>query len=269
MRLLIATGGSPYDAVRVGVDFVRRAGETPTLLTVVRSEGERPRAEAMLAAAQELLRADAPKVEKKVRIGRPSREISSEALEGNYDLVIVDRRSGRSPVDRLLRGSTAQRVVECTDRPVLVAQGRILPIRHILLCDSGAHSARLLDTTATVVDLIGQELEITVLHVMSQMSVDPGIDGEELDATAEELIEGHTPEGEMLADDVEALELEHVTPHPKVRHGVVVEEILEEASGYDLVVIGAYRGEGWQRILLDDLTRKILREVDRPVLVVR
>lgn len=269
MRLLIATNGSPYDAVRIGVEFVRRAGEAPTLLTVVRSDEDRPRAEATLAAASELLRADAPGVETKIRIGRPSDEIISEADEGNYGLVIVDRRRRSSRVQRLLRGSTAQRVVECANQPTIVAQGRILPIRRVLLCDSGAHSARLVDATAVLIDLIGQELDVTVLHVMSQVSAAPDIEGEELNATAEELIEDHTPEGEMLADDVAALDLENVSPHPKVRHGMVVEEILQEAADYDLVVIGAYRGEGWQRILLDDLTRKILREVDRSVYVVR
>lgn len=269
MRLLIATNGSPYDAVRVGVELVRGAGEVPTLLTVVRSEEDRPRAEATLAAAQELLRADAPDVKTKIRIGRPSEEIAREAVEQNYGLVIVDRRQRLSPVRRLLRGSTAQRVVERANRPTIVAQGRIEPIRRILVCDSGAHSARLVDATAVLADLIGQDLDITVLHVMSQVSAAPSINGEELQATAEELIEEETPEGRMLADDIAALDLERVSPHPKVRHGMVVEEILAEASDYDLVVIGAYRGAGWQRILLDDLTRKILKEVDRPIFVVR
>jgi len=38
---------------------------------------------------------------------------------------------------------------------------------------------------------------------------------------------------------------------------------------YDLVVIGAHRDEGWQRFLLDDLARKIVVRLDRPVLVLR
>jgi len=41
----------------------------------------------------------------------------------------------------------------------------------------------------------------------------------------------------------------------KVRYGLVVDEILAEASigNYDQVVIGAYISEGWGRFLLDDL----------------
>jgi nucleotide-binding universal stress UspA family protein len=70
---------------------------------------------------------------------------------------------------------------------------------------------------------------------------------------------------------MEFLSLPGVRARPKVRHGLVVDEILDEARAgeYDLVVIGAHRGEPWQRILLDDLAHKILVQMDRSVLVVR
>jgi len=57
----------------------------------------------------------------------------------------------------------------------------------------------------------------------------------------------------------------------KVSRGLVVEEILQEAQrgDYDLVVIGAYREQGWQRILLEDLAHRIFAGLDRSVLVVR
>ena len=56
-----------------------------------------------------------------------------------------------------------------------------------------------------------------------------------------------------------------------MRHGPIVEEILDEAStgDYDLVVIGAHREQGWQRVLLADIAHQIITRLDRPVLVVR
>jgi nucleotide-binding universal stress UspA family protein len=56
-----------------------------------------------------------------------------------------------------------------------------------------------------------------------------------------------------------------------VRHGLVVEEILDEAhaGNYDLVVIGAHHYEGWTSFLLDNLARQIITQMDRPVLLVR
>lgn len=120
-------------------------------------------------------------------------------------------------------------------------------------------------------DLLDDAGEIVVLHVMSQMSAGPGVKGEQLRSGTEELIEERAPEGELLRRDVEALENLDIRARAKVRHGLVVEEIVEEVQNgdYDLVVIGAYRGEGWQRILLDDLAHKIIVQLDRPVLVVR
>ena len=59
--------------------------------------------------------------------------------------------------------------------------------------------------------------------------------------------------------------------HAKVRHGLVVDEIVNEARSddYDLVVIGAHRDEGLPRFLLDDLAHELVLDVDRAILVVR
>jgi nucleotide-binding universal stress UspA family protein len=121
------------------------------------------------------------------------------------------------------------------------------------------------------VDLLDGTGEIVVLHVMSQMSAGPGVRGKQLRSGTEELINERAPEGELLQWDIEVLDNLGLHARAKVRHGLVVEEILDEVQSedYDLVVIGAYRGEGWQRILLDDLAHRLVVELDRPVLVVR
>jgi nucleotide-binding universal stress UspA family protein len=74
-----------------------------------------------------------------------------------------------------------------------------------------------------------------------------------------------------LKRDVQTLARLNLQPRPKVRHGLVVDEILSEAceANYDLVVIGAHQGEGWRKILLDDLAHQIISRIDRPVLVLR
>jgi nucleotide-binding universal stress UspA family protein len=111
---------------------------------------------------------------------------------------------------------------------------------------------------------------MVVLHVMSQISAGPGVSGEQLRIGAERLIVDRAPEGELLQRDITALEAIGIRAWAKVRHGLVVDEILQEVRGeaYDLVVIGAYRGVGWHRILLDDLAHRLVVELDRPVLIV-
>jgi nucleotide-binding universal stress UspA family protein len=123
---------------------------------------------------------------------------------------------------------------------------------------------------ARLAEWLGGEEEVTVLHVMSQLSAGPGVRGRQLRAGVDELVAGHTPEGQLIEQDVRVLDRPGLHPQAKVRHGLVVDEILSEArSGdYDLVIIGAHQENGWQRFLLDDLAHQILLHVDRNVLVV-
>ena len=113
--------------------------------------------------------------------------------------------------------------------------------------------------------------EVIVLHVMSQITAGPGVNDEQLVANADDLIRLRAPEGEILERDVEILAQPHIHATPKVRHGPIIEEILDEAStgDYNLVVIGAHREQGWQRVLLADIAHQIITRLDRPVLVVR
>jgi len=156
-------------------------------------------------------------------------------------------------------------------------------LQRLLLCDSGANSALATVETGPAVPsllsrfaalpshLLAQETEIVILHVMSQIGAGPGVLGGQLHSDAEELIRERSPEGELLEVDVHALQRLGIQARAKVRHGLVVDEILAEArcGDYDLVVIGAYRGDGWQRILLDDQAHSIIVQMDRPILVLR
>lgn len=274
MRILMATGGSRHSeiALRFGVQLAERGQKSPTILTVIKDQTDQDRAREILDRAVRLLGPTVTPEQTKIRVGHPAEEILLEAEEGAYDLVIVGEKQHHRLVTRFVLGSTATRVVEHAPCPVIVAKGKVGPIHHILLCDSGTQDPSLLSRlTRQLPKLIEGHEEITILHVMSQISAGPGVQGRQLRADAEELIFEHSPEGEWLQQDLQMLARLTVTPQPKIRHGFVVDEILEEAQSgeYDLVVIGANRGEGWRRILLDDLAHQIIVKADRPVLVVR
>ena len=106
---------------------------------------------------------------------------------------------------------------------------------------------------------------------MSQISAAPSIKGEDLYLTAAQLIAAGTHEGNILESDLDYLERSGVELQAKVRHGLVVDEIVTEARSedYDLVVIGAHRDEGLPRFLLDDLAHELVLDVNRAILVVR
>ncbi len=273
MRILIATGGSLHSeaALRFGATIAQFAGEPPTVLTVIRRAADRPAAERVLAEAADLISRYVSEAETRIRVGQPAEQIVAEASAGQYDLIVVGERHAHTLRARFL-GSTAVEVVVHAPCPVIIAKGKIGAVRRILLCDSGAESPSVLTRfTAQLADMLGGEEQITVLHVMSQITAWPGVQDDQLDDTAEELISKQAPEGEWLASDLQVLAHPGIQAVPKVRHGGVVEEILTEveAGDYDLVVIGAHRGEGWQRFLLEDIAREIMMQVNRPVLIVR
>jgi nucleotide-binding universal stress UspA family protein len=274
MRILMATDGSinADEALNFGAQIARRTDENPTILAVTKKEADRSQVDSILAGAQRLMSREKINVQTKVRIGHPAEEIIREAEEGVYDLVIVGEGQHHALVTRFKLGSTALRVAENSPCPVIIVKGKARSIDRILLCDSGAgRSSTLSRFTAELAKILEGEEEITVLHVMSQMSAGPGVRGQQLRADAEELIAAHTPEGEVLNEVFQVFGDLGIHSTSKVRHGLVVDEILAEAriGNYDLVIIGAHQGEGWQRLLLEDQARKIISQLDRPVLVIK
>lgn len=273
MKLLMATGGSAHSeaALLFGMQIAKSSGTPPTVVTVIRREEARAHGVAVLARAQEVLAEAGLEAHTILRVGSPAEEIVRVAYEGAHELAIVGERPTHGFFKRVM-GSTAVHVVENAPCPVIIAKGKIGPIRRILLCDSGGLMPVLLSRfTAQLAHMLEGDEEVIVLHVMSQITAGPGVNDEQLAADAEDLIRLRAPEGEILERDVEILAQPHIHATPKVRHGPIVEEILDEAStgDYDLVVIGAHREQGWQKLLLADIAHQIIVRLDRPVLVVR
>jgi nucleotide-binding universal stress UspA family protein len=134
---------------------------------------------------------------------------------------------------------------------------------------------------------------VTVLHVMSQVAATPlapragglkvvplvpdppkkaAYQLDDLQADAEQLIAEGTREGAHLKEALALLAEMDVPARALVRHGLVIDEISEEAceGDYDLVVIGTHPTRGWMRHLLSDLEHQLLGCCrDRLVLVAK
>lgn len=281
MKILIAVSSEhAKEVLCTGVEFARLTNSSITILNIIKKPGKRAKAQKVidwaLAACQDLcVRSNGSatniEIQTKIRLGHPAEEIINEANEGHYSLIVVGTWPKQNFWHRLL-APTTERVVMQACCPVLIAKGKFGPLHHILLCVSGAdtHSK----ATNYLTDIINRttgDLKITVLHVMSQISA--GLDGQEvwqLNAPAEELIEAATPEGQWLSKEIRILSGTRAIIKPRVRHGLVVDEVLMEAleGDCDLMVIGAHRQNGWQRYLLDDLSHQIIIRADRPILVV-
>jgi nucleotide-binding universal stress UspA family protein len=273
MRTLIFVNDSPHidGVLQCSAQIIAKSSAESTIMMVIPVNQSDKIQQAEMILSQSLDQMGTNKLQKKVRIGDPVKEILNETNGENYELLILGYLSPQRS-NCLNPKSIFAQIVEGVPCSTLIVRGRKPKFNRILLCDSGSASAQSIrDFMAQLAGLVEGQEQITVLHVMSQISAGPGIRGEELRSDAEELISAHSPEGDLLERDIQELKQTGVYPAPKVRHGLVVDEILEEARNgdYDLVIIGAYRPVGWQRFLLDNLARKIVSHIDRSILIVK
>lgn len=274
MKILIVTDGSPQSekVLRFASQIVKRGAETPTILTTIPRSIDTlvSQAEKVLKSAKDIL--EIPGAQTFTRIGDPCERIIQEARDGVFDLVILGDRRPKNLFARMKRSSNAIEVAEHAPCSVIIVRGEISNIHRILLCDSGSGmSSSLSRLTVQLADILEGEEDITVLHVMSQMSAGPGVPGGQLRAEAQELVDEHTPEGVILEQDLLNLEKPGIHPVPKVRHGLVVDEILAEAKSgdYDLVIVGAHPEWGLKSFLLDNIAHQILNQINQPIMVVK
>lgn len=249
--------------------FTHRAGLT--VMAVIPREDPNLLSRAQQWIADSRAQLDFPELVTKISVGELCDQVNQEVEEGDYDLVIIGEMK-TSYIDRLLHRFPAARVAEHVPCSVIIFKGNAVPIRRILLCDSGAGRSSLLNRfTADVAHILPGDEEVTVLHVMSQISAGPGILGKDLRATTDELIQEHAREGRLVESDIQDLEELGVQSTPMVRHGLVVDEILAEAKegDYDLVIVGAHAYQSPHSFLLENIAKQVLRKIDKPVMVVR
>lgn len=272
MKLLICTGDNEESdqAVRLGAYLTRFAHGSITILTVIDDEKNRSDIDLIQSRALSLSKSEAVDARTKVVVGEEVAEIIREAEAGNYDLIIIGSRPSHTFLGKLL-GPVSERIIENSPCPVLIVKGWAGSVQNVLLCLSGVSIHEGPSRGVARLAPIFLESRITLLHVMSQISASPAVrEGWQLQANAGELIEEDTPEGRMLEERIEMLQKIGFQVSAKVRHGLVLDEILEEAKSgsYDLLVIGAHGTKGWKRYLLDDVAHQIIVQSDRPVLVV-
>lgn len=270
MRILIATDGELHSdkAVEAGGRLAEFSGGLITLLTVIKSEQDTNRAALILQQARDLLPSTVMVLNWRTRCGQVAEQIVNEAKSGKYDLIVM----GYQSTNRFLRhilAPTTDRVLEHAPCPVLIVKSNLVNVLRLLVCESG-HEPTLLERLQNKLPImVSATIDYTVLHVMSQMVAAPSVPEWGLHASAKELIAQGTPEGALLDFDSRLLSDSNAHSRVKIRHGAVVDEILAEAENgrYDAIVIGRHQQQGWQSLLLDDIAKMIIEQVNLSVLI--
>ena len=133
-RVYLCVDGSRASLVAVGaaIDLCRRWQSSLRVAYVVeaveggdgraskaRREDMRASGRSMLKRVEAMAAGREVKAEPKILEGVPFEAILRDAREWNADLIVMGR-SGRTGTGRIMLGSEAERVLEFTDRPVLI-----------------------------------------------------------------------------------------------------------------------------------------------------
>jgi nucleotide-binding universal stress UspA family protein len=280
MRILIATDGS--DAAREAALYgahIARAARADVTLVGVADHPQRLQAleEKLGVLADEISQGGECQVTVKAREGYAEEKLLAETEEHFYHLVVIGARGGRAAGGARM-GSTARRLARFVKMPLLIVTQPRAAINRVLICTSGekqGESDALVGGALSA--LIGAR--VTVLHVMSQIPLGPDAKTEDLGRDALDLIQSGAREGEHLKRLQEIMQGQGLMTSRcelKVRHGLVMDEILTETreGSYDLVVIGAHQVpedqyKGLRQLFQENIADDILAHVQRPVLVVR
>lgn len=219
------------------------------------------------AAAQLAAPADVP-IELRSFPGDAQAAIMAATEEQMYDLVVFGRLD--RPSARVLPNSRSTTITRSLQPSVLRVQGRVRPIRRILLAGGGDYHT--FDDVSVAARLAGPlGAEVTIIHVVLQQSLVFEGFGERRISVGDYLA-GSSPEASTLRNAAGLLRTRGIAAHVKGRSGRVLDELVDELQhgGYDLLVIGAHGiANPLDRILLDDITGELLDISPLPVLVVK
>jgi len=271
MRMLLYSDGSQLgsQALRLGIRIARAMANAVDIVAISRSADQEEEVIEQAAAAAEKLRAAGVSVTIYPRSGTMLEELLNQAEVVDYDLIVVGSR-GRRGIKRLIAGSRACSILKGTTTSVLVVKGKEREnIDHILVGSAaGPESEETVRFAARLARAL--DASVALLHVMSQVALEENAKAADLEAEAEELMEREAREGVHLENMLEILHQEGVEVKALVRHGLIVDEIVNEAKDghFDILAIGAHTVPGVEGLLSSDLSERIMLSAERPILIV-
>ena len=201
--------------------------------------------------------------------GDPYRTIVDYARTRDIDLIVMPTH-GRRGLERLLLGSTTERVVRRSDVPVLTIRTnddhRIrYPYRDVLVPTDGSSCA--MEALSIGIDVARSEeaaLHLLSAIVITTLGVDVRTDIQraELEAGASRIL----TESAEIAEDVGIESVTETVEYGPSIHKVILEYIDDNDVG--LVVVGTHGRTGFDRSMLGSVTEYLVRTAPIPVLTV-
>jgi len=271
MKILICSDGtqSAELAIHLGGLLAGPLQAQTTLLGIAETEqDERPLRDALQKQAQLLyVRGISPEIV--VHSGEPVHQILDQTSKTNYDLVVIGAR-WTGAMGHYWRSEKTYEVIKTVEPPVLVAIGERKELKRFLVCTGGKEFIeQAVQFTGRLAAAVNAS--VTLLHVMAEP---PAMyaDLVRREENVDQLLESKSELGTNLRRQKRELERLGVSADVRLRHGIVIDQVFEEAreGDYDLIVTGTSQARGLLRhYIMGDLTRSILNRASVPVLVAR
>lgn len=271
MKILICSDGSiqANEAIQFG-GLISAACQAETTLLGITEKGSEEDAvfEALKQGSQSLkqLKVNAELI---IKAGEPIEEIVRRTQETKYDLVVIGavQKGTRGP---FLMSAKAYKIIKAVEPPVLAVIGSRAALKRILICSGGE---KYIDTAVHFAGEMARNFgaKITLFHVMANPPSDYA-DLIKMEEDVNLLLHSSSDLGQNLRAEKELLEKLGVESRVRLRHGLVLSEVLKEIKrgDYDLVVTGSSPASGNLRTyIMGNITREIVNRAECPVLVVR
>ncbi|GER06685.1 hypothetical protein GCM10007972_13080 [Iodidimonas muriae] len=236
---------------------------------IVRAE-QQASADLLAAQTRSLREVDGLRCEFRIVFGEPFEGITQLAREANADLLVIGPHR-RQALKDVFVGTTAERIIRSSDRPVLMANATPAgPYRHGLVASDLSECSG--DALNAVQSLgLSQHMKVSLIHVfdavalwaqsrasLSEDEVKDYLDDEEERAAAE------------LSAFLAKLGLDPMPQILKPATAPVAQVISSVARDIatDLVIVGTHGRTGIAKMLLGSVTEELLRAADRDVLAV-
>ena len=200
--------------------------------------------------------------------GNPVPIMKEEVRQDRYEMILMGVHRRQRVIPSHFR-VISQRIIKHSPLPIMLIRDIRGKLERMLVCTGGLQISQPVVELST--KLAGQAgLQATLLTVAAAVpSMYTGM--MEMEETLEELLSTDTPLAQHLRHSAEMLTKSGIHAEIKVRHGDVVEAILEEtAEGhYDLVVLGTPQRQSLSSVLLGNVTQQIINRAPSVVLITK
>ena len=271
MKILICSDGtsSSETAIHLGGLLAEPLKAETTLLGIAETPQDELPLRNMLQKQAQLLHDQGISPNVIVQSGEPVGQIIDQTSKTSYDLVVVGAR-WTGATGHYWRSARTYEVIKTIQPPVLVAIGERQQLKRFLVCTGGKEFIeQAVHFTGKLAAAV--KASVTLLHVMAEP---PAMyaDLVRLEENVDQLLESKSELGTNLRRQKRELERLGVSAEVRLRHGIVIDQVFEEAreGDYDLIVTGTSQARGLLRhYIMGDLTRSILNRANVPVLVAR